>query len=282
MFTLQPVLSTYTGKGDGDYNYGRYSNPKLDLLTQKAKTEMNAEARLVYVQDAYTISDRFPNANVFDRSKLPDGSGLADDDFDYIRNSVKVVVDAYDGTTTFYAADPSDPILRAYERVFPQLFKPLDQMPADLQAHLRVPEELFDVQTRMFGTYHVQDPSIFFQGSDRWEVPTIARRDVGQLPEEAYYVVMRLPGEQNPEFLLIMPFTPLGKNNLVSWLAARNDGSVYGQYVSYVLPKDKTIFGPQQVATFIDDNPNNTASNFTALLSSLPNPGSFPAHAASP
>ena len=215
---------------------------------------VRADGRLAYIQDAYTISDRFPNANVFDRSKLPEGSGLADDDFDYIRNSVKVVVDAYDGTTTFYAADPSDPILRAYERVFPQLFKPLDQMPADLQAHLRVPEELFDVQTRMFGTYHVQDPSIFFQGSDRWEVPTIARRDVGQLPEEAYYVVMRLPGEQNPEFLLLRPLVPSSRQNMIAWVAARQDSPNRGQIRVYQFPRDTTIFGPGQIQARIDQD----------------------------
>ena len=167
---------------------------------------------------------------------------------------MKVVVDAYDGTTTFYAADPSDPILRAYERVFPQLFKPLDQMPADLQAHLRVPEELFDVQTRMFGTYHVQDPSIFFQGSDRWEVPTIARRDVGQLPEEAYYVVMRLPGEQNPEFLLLRPLVPSSRQNMIAWVAARQDSPNRGQIRVYQFPRDTTIFGPGQIQARIDQD----------------------------
>jgi len=208
----------------------------------------------MYVQDAYTISNRFPNANAFDTSQLADGSGLAGDDFNYIRNSVKVVVDAYDGTTTFYAADPSDPILRAYEGVFPGVFKPLDQMPADLRAHLRVPEELFNVQTQMYGSYHVDNQAIFFQGTDRWTVPTLQTGQSGQLPEEAYYVVMRMPGEPAPEFLLLQPMVPSGRQNMISWVAARNDDPNRGQVRVYQFPRDTTIFGPGQIQSRINQD----------------------------
>ena len=212
------------------------------------------DGRLMYVQDAYTISNRFPNANAFDTSQLADGSGLAGDDFNYIRNSVKVVVDAYDGTTTFYAADPSDPILRAYEGVFPGVFKPLDQMPADLRAHLRVPEELFNVQTQMYGSYHVDNQAIFFQGTDRWTVPTLQTGQSGQLPEEAYYVVMRMPGEPAPEFLLLQPMVPSGRQNMISWVAARNDDPNRGQVRVYQFPRDTTIFGPGQIQSRINQD----------------------------
>jgi uncharacterized membrane protein (UPF0182 family) len=215
---------------------------------------VTSDGRLVYIQDAYTVSDRFPNANDFDVSQLGDGSGLARTNINYIRNSVKVVVDAYDGRTTFYAADPSDPILRAYEGVFPALFKPLDQMPADIRSHLRTPEELFNVQTRVYGAYHVQDPSIFFQGSDRWEVPTIQRKQEGQLAEEAYYVVMRMPGEGSPEFLLLQPMVPSGRQNMISWVAARNDDPNRGQVRVYQFPRDTTIFGPGQIQARIDQD----------------------------
>ena len=123
---------------------------------------MTANGGLDWIQDAYTTSDRFPNAQYFDPTSLPQGTGLGSDPFNYIRNSVKIVMDAYDGRMTFYANDPTDPILRAYEGVFPTLFTPIDKLPADLLPHLRVPEELFNVQTRMFAPYHVQSPSVFY------------------------------------------------------------------------------------------------------------------------
>src|SRR5579859_2105610 len=136
-------------------------------------------------------------------------------------------------------------------------------MPAGLRAHLRVPVDLFDMQVQTYATYHITDPKVFFSREDVWDVPT-AQSSPGSVaaPVQPYYVLFRLPGEQNPEFLLIMPFTPLGKQNLVSWLAVRNDGANYGQYVSYVLPKDKVIFGPQQVANRINEN-TQISTDFT-------------------
>ena len=169
---------------------------------------------------------------------------------------MKVVIDAYEGTADFYVIDSKDPIIKAYQATFPSLFKPIDAMPAGLRAHLRVPIDMFNTQVEIYATYHITDPKVFFSREDVWDIPT-AQTSPGSAatPVEPYYVLFRLPGEQNPEFLLIMPFTPRGKNNMVSWMAARNDGANYGQYVSYVLPKDKVIFGPQQVANRINENP---------------------------
>jgi uncharacterized membrane protein (UPF0182 family) len=129
-------------------------------------------------------------------------------------------------------------------------------MPAGLRTHLRVPEDLFTIQTRIYATYHITDPKVFFAREDVWDIPT-AQTSPSNAPTkvEPYYVLFRLPGEQNPEFLLIMPFTPLNKQNMTSWMAARSDGAHYGEYVSYVLPKDKVIYGPQQVANLINQEP---------------------------
>ncbi len=148
---------------------------------------------MVYVQDAFTTSDRFPNAQGFDAdASLPSPTNIGGDPFNYIRNSVKITIDAYDGTMHFYISDPDDPIIRAYAGVFPDLFEPLDAMPADLRAHLRVPEELFNVQTRVFGRYHVTDAQQFFRNDDLWTVPE-GQTSEQTLPSEAYYVEMRLP-----------------------------------------------------------------------------------------
>ena len=156
----------------------------------------------------------------------------------------------------FYVVDPKDPIIRAYADTFPTLFTAIDAMPAGLRNHIRVPVDLFNTQVGIYATYHITDPKVFFAREDVWDIPT-AQTSPGsaQVPVQPYYVLFRLPGEQNPEFLLIMPFTPHGKNNLTSWMAARSDGSHYGEYVSYVLPKDKVIFGPQQVANRINQDP---------------------------
>ncbi len=168
------------------------------------------DGTLTYVQDAFTVSDRFPHAQGFD----PGGSGLEGtrlgDPFNYIRNSVKITMDAYDGTMQFYVADDQDPLIRAYSGVFPTMFQPLTALPDDLRPHLRVPEELFNVQTRVFGRYHVRDPLRFFQSDDLWTVPQ-AQGSQQSLPNEAYYVIMRMPGEEEAEFLLLQPMVPLNR-----------------------------------------------------------------------
>jgi uncharacterized membrane protein (UPF0182 family) len=208
---------------------------------------------LQYVQDAYTMSDRFPHAQAFDPNALPD-TGLGGRPFNYIRNSVKVVMDAYDGSMTYYIADPSDPLIRAYSAVFPTLFRPIEEMPQDLRAHVRYPEEQFNVQTRMFGRYHVRDPLRFFNGDDLWTVPT-SQSTEQSLPNEAYYVVMRMPGEAEAEFLLLQPMLPINRPNMIAWVAARNDGDAYGTTRVYRFPAETTIFGPAQIEARIDQDP---------------------------
>jgi uncharacterized protein len=216
------------------------------------------DGKLYWILDAYTTADTYPYSQAVQTGDLG---------FNYMRNSVKVVIDAYEGTTDFYVVAPRDPLINAYRATFPSLFKSIDTMPQGLRAHLRVPEDLFRVQVFIYATYHVTADAngarVLFAREDVWQVPTAQNSPGSQAVRlDPYYVLFRLPGEANPEFLLIMPFTPLGKNNLVSWLAARSDGTHYGEYVSYVLPKDKVIFGPQQVANRINAN-TTISADFT-------------------
>jgi hypothetical protein len=213
-----------------------------------------ADGRLVYIQDAYTVSDKFPNAQWLDLDALPAGSGLASDAFNYVRNSVKIVMDAYTGQMTFYVSDPNDPIVRTYQKIFPTLFSPLDQLPADLVSHLRVPEELFNSQTRTYARYHITDPAAFYNNEDLWTVPP----DPGgtqSLPNEAYYVVMRMPGEPDPEFLLLQPMVPSTRPNMISWIAARMDEQNYGVVRVYRFPQSTSVLGPTQIEAKIDADP---------------------------
>ena len=207
-----------------------------------------ANGKLYWIIDAYTTADTYPYAQT---------STFQDNEINYIRNSVKVVIDAYDGSTTFYVFDPKDPLIKAYDATFPSLFEPMDSMPAALRAHVRVPVDLFNTQVGIYATYHITDPKVFFAREDVWDIPTASTSPGATGTQvQPYYVLFRLPGEASPEFLLIMPYTPLNKQNMVSWLAVRSDGSNYGQYIDYVLPKDKVIFGPQQVANRINQDPN--------------------------
>jgi uncharacterized protein len=212
------------------------------------------EGRLVYVQDAYTISDRFPHATPFPTGALGTTSGLAADSLNYIRNSVKITMDAYDGTMHFYVSDPSDPLIRAWQGVFPTLFQPKSQIPAGIAAHLRVPEELFNVQTRMYGQYHVTQTLTFFNNTDRWTVPD-AQTNQQSLPTEAYYVVMRMPGAPSAEFLLLQPMIAASRPNMIAWIAARNDGAEYGKVTVFQFPAGSTVFGPAQIEARIDQDP---------------------------
>jgi hypothetical protein len=219
---------------------------------------VTSDGGLVYIQDAYTTSDRFPNAQPFDTSQLADGSGLAGLDFNYLRNSVKIVVDAYTGQMTFYVSDPTDPIIRTYENVFPQMFTPLSAMPADLKSHLRVPEDLFDVETRTYARYHVTDPAAFYNNEDLWTVPPNPG-GTQNLPNVAYYVEMRLPDESSTEFLLLQPMVPASRPNMIAWIAARNDPANYGQVRVYKFPQDTSVLGPNQIAAKIDADPTISA-----------------------
>jgi uncharacterized protein len=200
-----------------------------------------ADGRLFWMYDAYTTSPRYPY------------STMAGGRLNYIRNAVKFVIDAYDGTTTAYLADPADPIAATYRRIFPDLFLPLDRMPAPLRAHIRYPEDIFAIQASVFATYHMTQPPVFYNREDQWELPVI--EDSGDArPMQPYYTIMRLPGETEPEFIQMLPFTPRNRDNLSAWLAARSDGPHYGTLRAFQFPKQKVIFGPRQVVARINQD----------------------------
>ncbi len=201
-----------------------------------------ADGRLVWMLDGYTVSNHFPYSQ-------PTSNGLT-----YIRNTVKVTIDAYDGTTIFYLADENEPLIRAYQAAFPGLFQPLANMPPALQAHIRYPEDLFRVQTEQYLIYHMTDPQVFYNQEDRWEIPNEVY-DAGQQPMEPYYVIFSLPGEIETEYLLIQPYAPAGKSNMIAWIAARNDAPHYGELIVYELPKQELVYGPLQVEARIDQDP---------------------------
>lgn len=197
--------------------------------------------RLIWVQDAYTVSDRFPYATPM--------NGI-----NYIRNSVKVTIDAYNGDVMYYLADPDDPIIQTYSNAFPNLFKPFSDLPEGLENHLRYPEDMFTIQSQQFLRYHMTDVRVFYNQEDLWQIPNEIFEN-GEQPMEPYYVLLELPGEEMPEYLLIQPMTPSNKDNMVSWLAARNDPPHYGELVVYQLPRQELIIGPSQIEARIDQEP---------------------------
>jgi uncharacterized protein len=201
---------------------------------------ISTAGRLVWLLDGYTVSDWFPY------SATTRGLG------NYIRNAVKVTVDAYDGTVSFYVADAADPLIRTIGRIFPELLKPLDAMPADLRAHIRYPEGLFRIQAAMYAVYHMRDTQVFYNKEDLWSIP-LGHGEPAR-PMEPYYLIMRLPGEPKEEFVLLIPFTPSKKDNLSAWLAARSDPPHYGKLVVYNFPKRKLIYGPRQIEARIDQD----------------------------
>ncbi len=215
---------------------------------------VDGSGRLKYIQDAFTTSDAFPHAQSFNPAAELGATGLGDTPINYLRNSVKIVMDAYDGSMTFYVSDDTDPLIRAWQGIFPTLFHPLSELPADLVPHLRVPEELFDVQTRMYGRYHVTDPATFYTQNDLWTVPAAASSKQS-LPNEAYYVVMRMPGAAKAEFLLLQPMIPKDRPNMIAWVAAQNDPGVRGKTTVFRFPSESSIFGPAQVEAQIDSDP---------------------------
>jgi hypothetical protein len=205
---------------------------------------------LHWIIDAYTETSNYP----YSRHHKVDNNSI-----NYVRNSVKVVIDAYNGTTRFYVFDPQDPIIEAYRSIFPSLFQDASQMPADLRAHVRYPETLVRAQGEVFGLYHTQNPKVFFQREDVWSVAQQQDTDdQGKKqvqPIDPYYVLMQLPGEQaKNEFALILPFTPANRNNMIGWMAGRSDGENYGKLLVYDFPKSRLIDGPLQIEARIDQN----------------------------
>lgn len=199
-----------------------------------------AEGRLVWIQDAYSWSDRFPYSEPF--------SGV-----NYLRNSVKVAIDAYTGETVFYVIDPQDPIAQAYQAIFPDLFTPVEEMPQVLRDHWRYPEQLFRIQANAYAAYHMEDPHVFYNKEDLWAVPTemLESQEQSMSP---YYVVMQLPGEDEVEFLMMRPYVPNGRRNMIAWLYADSDGHDYGQLGVFKFPKEELIYGPMQIEARFDQD----------------------------
>lgn len=216
-----------------------------------------ADGKLYWIVDAYTTADSYP----YSQAEQPGVANLPPE-LDYIRNPVKVVVDPYEGTATYYVIDPSDPILRGYEKTFPGLFTPIDQMPAALRAHIRYPEDLFKIQASVYRAYHITDPQVFYLREDVWALPQEPSTPGQTQSMQPYYVELRLPNQTASEYLLILPFTPVSKQNMISWLAARNDGTSYGQLITYRLPESTAILGPQQIGNLIQEN-SAISSQFT-------------------
>ena len=203
---------------------------------------------LYWIHDAYTTTDMFPYSEPLLQS--PEKSGI-----NYIRNSVKVVIDAYNGDVSCYIIDPSDPLVQTYSKIFPVLFKPAKDMPEFLRTHIRYPMDMFILQAQMYATYHMTDPQVFYNREDLWSIPQEIYKNTQQsiLP---YYIIMRLPGTKSEEFILMFPLTPSKKDNMIAWMCARCDGDNYGQLLIYTLSKEKLIYGPMQIEARINQQPS--------------------------
>ena len=198
------------------------------------------DGRIFWIQDAYTIASSYPYS-------APYGN------INYIRNSVKVVIDAYNGSVNYYIADPDDPLVQTYSGIFPDLFSPMEEMPEDLMAHLRYPEDLFTLQAQMLGLYHITDPNVFYTREDLWAVPFEQSFGQEQLMEP-YYTILQLPDYEEPEYVLILPFTPSQRNNMIAWMVARCDQPNYGDVEMLLFPKERVILGPKQIENRIDQS----------------------------
>jgi hypothetical protein len=203
------------------------------------------DGRMKWMVDAYTTTDRFPYAEKFLLPRKP---------INYIRNSVKVVMDAYHGDVDFYVSDADDPMIQVYGKVFPGAFKPISELPESLKSHVRYPVDFFDIQAAMYRAYHMTDPTVFYNKEDMWEAPKELFGDKEQLMQ-SYYLIMKLPGESEEEFILLVPFVPTNKDNMISWLAARCDPENYGRLLLYQFPKQRLIYGPSQIEARIDQTP---------------------------
>jgi uncharacterized protein len=218
------------------------SDPYLVAADGEATTSKGEKTYLYWILDAYTTSKEYPYSDP--------GSNK----FNYIRNSVKVIIDAYNGSVNFYVADPTDPMIATFKKIFPTLLKPLDAIPDTLRSHLRYPVDLFKIQSERSLAYHMTDPQVFYNREDLWQIPT---EIYGSKPRavEPYYLIMKLPTADTEEFILLLPFTPTQRPNLIAWLAARSDGEEYGKLLLYEFPKQQLIFGQEQIEALINQDP---------------------------
>ena len=245
--SLKILISNYF-TGDSRIHYYRQIQERVSHVAPFLKFDSDPyitliDGKLQWIIDAYTKSDRFPYAEP------------VEPEINYIRNSVKVVVDALDGTMQFLAVDPDEPILATYRKIFPNLFKDRASISPQVGEHFRYPLDLFKIQAQMYLAYHMNDPQVFYNREDLWRFAT-ENYEGNQQAIEPYYQIMNLPGESKEEFILILPFTPVSKDNMIAWMAARSDGKNYGSMLLYEFPKQKLIYGPFQIEARIDQNPD--------------------------
>ena len=218
------------------------------------------DGKLYWIVEGFTVSDRYPYSQ-------PTGLFIEGMNVNYIRNSVKVVIDAYDGSINFYVADENDPIIQTYGRIFKDLLKPIDDMPGGIRSNIRYSQAYFDVQSEMYRLYHIENPTVFFGREDYWDLANEKYMNNGEEPAGSSYLMFKLPGEENVEFLLTTQYTPQNKDNMIALLAARNDGDNYGELILYEFPKTKTIPGPNMIETKIDQD--TTISSQLTLWSQM-------------
>ncbi|MEA1924596.1 MAG: UPF0182 family protein [Candidatus Altiarchaeota archaeon] len=244
--------------GDINLILSEYINPESRIMFKRSLKErvngiapflaydpdpyiINSEGRLYWIIDAYTYTSSYPYSTP--------NAGL-----NYIRNPVKVVIDAYNGDTTYYVIDDEDPIIKTYQNMFPELFKPFKQMPEHLRGHIRYPEILFSIQADIYGIYHMTDPQVFYNKEDKWVIPNEIYGQGNKEVMDPYYIITKLPGEENLQFILMTPLTPRSRDNMIAWMAAKCDQPDYGDMVIYKFPKEKLIYGPMQIEARVDQN----------------------------
>jgi uncharacterized membrane protein (UPF0182 family) len=261
------VLISGAIKGDSRLIFRRKIRDRVTQVAPFLKLDFDpyiavVDGRLTWIQDAYTTTDMYPYS---ERVNLADPTGPTHlrGTANYIRNSVKVTIDALNGTISLYVFDPKDPVIRAWQDIWPDIFKPASAMSASLREHLRYPEDLFTVQANQYTLYHITNPDDFYQREDAWRVPRDPRPKIGDEPFPAYYVLMRLPDEKEAEFMLMLPFAPFSqtsggtrRTNMTAWLAARSDPADYGEMRSFVFPRQENIPGPEQIQARINQDPN--------------------------
>jgi len=242
-FRTEKILLSSDITGESRIIYNRNINERVNAVAPFLRFDgdpymvVTANGGLKWIIDAYTFSDRLPYSK-------PIKGGI-----NYMRNSVKAVVDAYDGSVDFYISDPNDVLVKVYARIFPRLFKPIAAMPDDLRRHIRYPHQFLQLQAAMFAAYHMTDPKVFYNKENLWEVPAL-----GEQRMEPYYTIMKLPGEKREEYILLLPFTPSKRDNLAAWLTARCDEPNYGKIRAYTFPRDRLIYGPKQIDARINQD----------------------------
>jgi uncharacterized membrane protein (UPF0182 family) len=217
-------------------------DPYLIAVDTSSNQEEIDNNYLYWIIDAYTTSDRYPYSDPGDYK------------FNYIRNSIKIVIDAYNGSVDFYIFDPKDPIVQTWNKIYPELFKSIEEMPDSLRRHVRYPEDLFSTQSERLLTYHMTDAQVFYNREDLWQIPQEIYGTEFQ-PVKPYYLIIKLPTATAEEFILLLPYTPISRPNLIGWLAARSDGENYGKLLLYKFPKQKLVYGPNQIEALINQYP---------------------------